>query len=85
MPQLDKSGPMGQGSQTGRKQGNCSSNENETVENTPRGRRMGRGLKNRMNNDTESASVFGRGQGRGRNAGKGRGCGMRQGRNSQMQ
>ncbi len=83
MPQLDKTGPMGQGSQTGRKQGSCSSNDKETVEFTPRGRGMGRGLRNKMKNDIEAAIVFGRG--RGRNAEKGHACGMRLRNNSQVQ
>lgn len=43
MPGLDKTGPMGQGSKTGRKLGNCKS-ENEPLERgTGRGLGLGRG------------------------------------------
>lgn len=84
MPQLDKTGPMGQGSQTGRRQGKCSSPDNETVEFTQRGRGMRCGFRNRVNDNNENTSVFGRGHGRGRNTGKGRGLGMGEGPNSQM-
>jgi hypothetical protein len=78
MPQLDKTGPMGQGSQTGRKQGTCNGQSDATVENAPRGRRMGRGFRNLRNQDTELTPRFGRGQG------KGRGFGMGRGRNSEL-
>lgn len=81
MPGLDHNGPMGQGAQTGKKQGNCSK-DNETLEFAPRGRGMRRGLRIRMNNGQESATGFGRGQGRAKNGSKGRGCGMRRGSNS---
>ena len=48
MPGFDKTGPMGQGSQSGRKMGKCNS-ENETLlEELPRGRGLGRGPGRRM-------------------------------------
>jgi len=70
MPGLDKTGPMGQGSQTGRQQGNCS-NKNTEIADTPiRGRGMGRGFRYRKNAEPEAESEFrggiGRGLGRGR-------------------
>lgn len=80
MPGLDRTGPMGQGSQTGRKEGKCN-NENQTIEEElPRGRGLGRGFRNRQgfgNEDLES--VKGRGLGRG--PGKGMGRGLGRGRN----
>jgi hypothetical protein len=49
MPGLNQTGPMGQGSMTGRKMGKCTNfgakNQQSTTENTPaNGRGMGRGL-----------------------------------------
>lgn len=66
MPGLDSTGPMGQGSQTGRKMGRCGT-ENEIHENElPRGRGSRRGLNRKMR--------FGNGWGSPGN-GKGRGLG----------
>lgn len=62
MPGGDKSGPMGQGSRTGRGMGNCPPAEGTTPANEPTfGRGMGRGA--------------GRGLGRGMGRGMGRGAG----------
>lgn len=64
MPGLDKTGPMEQGSQTGRKQGNCNKN---TTEELLQGRGMGRRFRFRLNSETEpEARGRGRGFGRGR-------------------
>ncbi len=59
MPGLDKTGPMGQGSRTGRKQGNCKGN---ATEGQMPARGMGRGWRNRTDAETE---VGPRGGGRG--------------------
>ena len=80
MPQLDKTGPMGQGSQTGRKRGQC--DEETAVAERPM---RGRGFRYRLNSDNEQRSVqgFGMGRGCGRALGKGRKLGF--GRNSETQ
>jgi hypothetical protein len=70
MPGLDKTGPMGQGSQTGRRMGRCQQ-ENETLfDELPRGRglRRGQGRKMRSGNGWNApgdGNIFGRGKGRG--------------------
>lgn len=72
MPGLDKTGPMGQGAQTGRRLGRCNAALNEEKL-TNYGRRRGRGFKNRNQgsaNDMETG--WGRGKGRGRGRGFGR-------------
>lgn len=62
MPNFDQTGPMGEGTMTGRKMGKCSQNESENSEFFGRGRQgNGRGL----------GRGFGRGFGRGRNGGLG--------------
>lgn len=66
MPGLDRTGPMGQGSKTGRRMGNCRT-ENES-EGLGRGRGRWKGL---GNPDTSIFARFGR-RGRGR-AGGGQG------------
>lgn len=48
MPGFDRTGPMGQGSQTGRKMGKCNSKNETQAEELPRGRGLGRGLGKRM-------------------------------------
>lgn len=75
MPGFDRTGPEGQGSQTGRKMGKCNPNNQGTneqldVNETPSGfgRRYGRGM----------GKGFGFGRGAGRSAG--RGLGRRNGR-----
>lgn len=80
MPRLDKTGPMGQGSETGRKRGKCSSEDTPSMERTPRGRGNRCELKNRMTDYNENTAVLGRG----RNKRRGRGFGMEKGCNSQM-
>lgn len=75
MPGLDKTGPMGQGSQTGRQQGNCSNNT-EIADTPIRGRGMGRGFRNRRNVESEARYEHRGGKGRG----LGRGL-QRRGRN----
>ena len=75
MPGLDSTGPMGQGSQTGRKLGNCSGENDSVAEVTPRGRRLGRGFRNR--NNTEPGAGMGRGRRRGLGRGIGRKTNMR--------
>lgn len=80
MPGLDRTGPMGQGSQTGRKQGKCNS-ENQTIEEElPRGRGFGRGLKNRFGFGNDQNFEPGQGRGRGLGRGLGRGMGLGRGR-----
>lgn len=74
MPGLDKTGPVGLGSQTGRKRGQCSGESDSTVECTPRGRgRMGRGFGNRRNQDSDTVQGFGRGKRRGFGRGQAQG------------
>jgi hypothetical protein len=64
MPGLDKTGPMGQGSKTGRKQGNCRGN---ATEGQMPARGMGRGWRNIKDSETDVAPRgWGRGFGRGR-------------------
>ena len=69
MPGLDKTGPLGQGSQTDRKMGKCKQ-ENETIiEDMPRRFGFGRGVKRRMNLRSDGyvpgdGQHFGRGRGR---------------------
>ncbi|WP_297089649.1 DUF5320 domain-containing protein [uncultured Draconibacterium sp.] len=72
MPGLDQTGPMGQGAQTGRKQGRCNSAENaEQVMNF--GRRGGRGFRFRNQSSDETVITnSGRGNRRGRGMGFGR-------------
>lgn len=66
MPGLDKTGPVGLGSQTGRKRGQCSGQNDSTIECVPSGRgRMGRGFRNRKNQDSDNVQGFGRGKRRG--------------------
>lgn len=68
MPGLDKTGPEGQGSATGRGLGRCKKQQpagNDVSENTPR---------RRLNSD-ETGQGQGRGAGRGRRRGLGRGLG----------
>lgn len=76
MPGLDKTGPMGQGSQTGRQQGNCSNKNTEIAETPIRGRGMGRGFRNRKNVKPEIGAEFRGGKGRGLGRGQ-----QRRGRN----
>ncbi len=75
MPGLDRTGPVGLGAQTGRKQGQCSETTDTTMEQTPCGRgKAGRGFRNRKNNISDTDTGLGRGQrsglGRGRRQGK---------------
>ncbi len=79
MPQLDKTGPMGQGSQTGKKQGTCNSEKDANVEFAPQGRGRRRGLKFGASQESDNQMGLGRGAGRGRGNRPGRGMG--QGRN----
>ena len=72
MPRFDRTGPEGQGSQTGRKMGKCNPNNQKTTEQldvkeTPGGvgRRFGRGMRN----------VFGFGRGTGQGLGRRNGRG----------
>lgn len=85
MPQLNKTGPMGQGSQTGRKQGKCCSENDVSLDFSPRGRGMRRGFKFSANQDSESAIDCGRGRGAGRGWGNRSRRGIDQGPNSQVQ
>ncbi len=72
MPGLNKTGPMGQGAQTGRKQGRCSNALNEE-QFTNFGRRGGKGFRFRNQETDESVPTgCGRGKGRGRGRGFGR-------------
>ncbi|QGY46894.1 hypothetical protein GM418_25510 [Maribellus comscasis] len=71
MPGLDKTGPMGQGSQTGRKMGRCRQELENTVEEMPRGRGRGFGGGRQRKFKTEDGwkssgdgLSFGRGRGR---------------------
>lgn len=76
MPGFDKTGPMGQGSQTGRKAGKCNPNNELSSEviNADRPRRRLFGF---LNGDQNAS---GRGLGRGRGRGLGRGFGQGSGR-----
>lgn len=69
MPGFDRTGPMGQGSQTGRRTGKCSSN-NETTSEITNDKPRRRFLSLRNNNQTQ-----GQGQGLGRGARRQRGFG----------
>ncbi|KJF42305.1 DUF5320 domain-containing protein [Draconibacterium sediminis] len=71
MPGLNKTGPMGQGSQTGRKQGRCNPALNEE-QFANVGRRGGRGFRFRNHATDENLPIdWGRGKGRGRGRGFG--------------
>ena len=75
MPGLDSTGPMGEGAQTGRKQGKCRGVNDSIIETIPKGRGLGRGFRNRQNSES--------GAGIGRRGGIGQGRGF--GRKSKMQ
>jgi hypothetical protein len=75
MPGLDKTGPMGQGAQTGRKQGRCNTAlTDDLFTRFGFGRRGGgRGLRNRnLAADDSIQTGWGHGKGRGRGRGFGR-------------
>lgn len=74
MPGLDKTGPMGLGSQTGRKNGKCSTDKDMILEYPVRGGRNGRGFRHRGNMENESVEGFRGGRGYGWR-------GLRRGRN----
>lgn len=80
MPGLDKTGPMGQGSQTGRRQGNCSNENTATEANTPLGRGLGRGFRNKRTQEDTNLPLGRRG-GRGMRLGRGFGAGQGRGQN----
>lgn len=67
MPGLDSTGPMGQGSQTGRKMGRCGADNEIHADELPRGRGFRRGLGKRMRFGNGWGSP---GDGRGRGKGK---------------
>ncbi|WP_319266456.1 DUF5320 domain-containing protein [uncultured Draconibacterium sp.] len=73
MPGLDKTGPMGQGSQTGRKQGRCSTalSEEQFANFGRRGGGRGFRMRNLASDDTLQTG-WGRGKGKGRGRGFGR-------------
>ena len=48
MPGLDRTGPMGQGAQTGRKKGKCNRRSDDQMGDSPRGRRLGKGMGKKM-------------------------------------
>lgn len=71
MPGLNKTGPLGQGSQTGRKMGRCRPENENSVEDLPRGRCGGRGFRKKQRfegalNVQGDGTNLGRGRGRGR-------------------
>jgi hypothetical protein len=71
MPGLNKTGPAGQGPQTGRKMGNCNPENERQVDETGRGRGFGRGPGRKMRlgngwNSPGDGNSFGRGNGRGK-------------------
>jgi len=71
MPGLDKSGPLGQGSQTGRKMGRCAQENDSIIDEMPRGRGrgLGRGMGRKMrlgNGRNAPGDGYGFGRGRGR-------------------
>jgi hypothetical protein len=73
MPALDKTGPAGQGAQTGRKMGRCNPDaETETGRFFSRRRFAARTVKDNSRNETGGGSGFGKGFGRifGRNRGR---------------
>ena len=65
MPGFDKTGPMGQGAQTGRRMGKCVADNDTNVEELPRGRGLRRGLGRGMRLRNGLGSPGG-GRGRGR-------------------
>jgi len=71
MPRFDRTGPMGQGSQTGRKMGRCNSENVTPLDEFQRGRglRMGTGKRLRLGSGWNSAIE---GQNAGRAMGRGR-------------
>ncbi len=75
MPGLDRSGPEGQGSRTGRQMGKCTNNENSTSGQEPQmgqglGRGMGRGAGRAANRASRRGTGRGLGRGPGRSAGQ---------------
>lgn len=77
MSGLDKTGPMGQGSQTGRKQGKCDAESETIAEKLPRGRRFAQGFRTRFGLGNEQSIERGKERGMGRGQGKGMGRGRR--------
>ena len=74
MPGLDRTGPEGQGSQTGRQMGKCSNSEKSTSGQEPQmgqglGRGMGRGVGRAASRASRQGTGRGLGRGPGRNAG----------------
>lgn len=71
MPGLDKTGPTGQGSQTGRKLGACTTENSTITEDTPRRKRVGREFRNRHTSESEAFFQRGRGMRNGFRRGRG--------------
>lgn len=74
MPGLDRTGPEGQGSRTGRQMGKCSNNEKSISGQEPQlgqglGRGMGRGAGMAANKASRRGAGRGLGKGKGRNTG----------------
>ena len=69
MPGLDGTGPAGEGSRTGRRQGKC--DDDKTLESRRRG--LGRRFRFQTGEDQEHHNIFGL------HRGKGRGFGIRKG------
>lgn len=72
MPQYDQTGPMGLGSQTGRKQGRCFTQPETSDETTKGGQFKGCGRRQRTMENEEHSFQGRRGHGRGRGRGFGR-------------
>lgn len=71
MPGLDRTGPEGQGSRTGRQMGKCSKSKNSTSGQEPQmGRGLGRGMGRGAGQAAGRASKQGRGRGLGRGPGR---------------
>jgi len=73
MPGIDRTGPEGQGSRTGRQMGKCSNSENSTSGQEPQmgqglGRGMGRGAGRAADRASRQGTGMGLGRGPGRNA-----------------
>ena len=75
MPGLDRTGPEGEGSRTGRQMGKCSNGENSASGQEPfmgrgLGRGMGRGVGRAAGRAARRGTGRGAGRGPGRNAGQ---------------
>ena len=71
MPGLDRTGPEGQGSRTGKQMGKCANSENSTSGQEPQmGQGLGRGMGRGAGRAAGKASRRGTGRGHGRGPGR---------------